>query len=110
MVILSSLLMMTLICTAAETSSKAGFCPLRSYVTRCSPSCSSDYQCLGGAKCCPNVCGSRSCVGARPVAQGGEAGSKYDGPDTVYCGNVKCRSSEKCAFDRTSRREKCIPK
>ncbi|XP_063227873.1 waprin-Thr1-like isoform X2 [Bacillus rossius redtenbacheri] len=107
MAIFFIIFMATVICSSAQPGSKTGFCPLKSTVQSCSPTCTSDYQCLGDTKCCPNVCGVKSCAGSGPVAAGG---SKYGGSESVYCGNVKCSGSEKCGYDKSSKREKCVPK
>lgn len=49
---------------------KEGHCPLRNSVSKCTPKCVSDFQCSFNEKCCPNKCGSESCVSASPVSTG----------------------------------------
>ncbi|XP_059612122.1 waprin-like protein [Phlebotomus argentipes] len=90
----------------------SGDCPLSSQMSACSPKCKDDTECstLGG-KCCPNLCNTKSCVlpGAahRGSSAGGYKGSSSGGTGT-YCGNVKCNSGEKCDFDKSSKRMKCV--
>lgn len=101
------LLVYLLIATAiAQLSHKgAGFCPLKNSVSKCTPRCTTDFQCSFNEICCPNKCGSESCVQASAVSTGnGYKGSN----DAVYCAGVKCGPYEKCRFDRSSKREKCV--
>ncbi|XP_015115681.1 waprin-Thr1 [Diachasma alloeum] len=93
----------------AQLSHKGGNCPLRNTVSRCMPTCVSDYQCSFNQKCCPNKCGSMSCAAPSAVYTGSDGGYKGSGRDTgVYCGGVKCGPYEKCEFDRTTKRERCV--
>ncbi|CAL7952178.1 unnamed protein product [Xylocopa violacea] len=96
-----------LIATAvAQLSHKEGHCPLKSSVSKCMPRCVSDFQCSLNEKCCPNKCGSESCVQASAVNTG--SGYKGSWNEPVYCAGVKCGVREKCAFDRKTKREKCV--
>ncbi|XP_050588548.1 waprin-Thr1 [Bombus affinis] len=90
----------------AQLSHKEGHCPLRNSVSKCTPKCVSDFQCSFNEKCCPNKCGSESCVSASPVSTGN--GYKGSSNDDVYCGGVKCGPYQKCKFDRRTKREKCV--
>ncbi|XP_017762115.1 PREDICTED: waprin-Thr1 [Eufriesea mexicana] len=92
--------------TVAQLSRKEGYCPLKNSVSKCTPRCVSDYQCSFNEKCCPNKCGSKSCVQASPVSTG--SGYKGSSNDNVYCAGIKCGPYEKCQFDRRTKREKCI--
>ncbi|XP_076234875.1 waprin-Thr1 [Calliopsis andreniformis] len=92
--------------TVAQLSSKSGHCPLRNSVARCTPRCVTDYQCSMNEKCCPNKCGTNSCVDASPISTGN--GYKGSQRDEVYCAGVKCGAYEKCKFDRNTKREKCV--
>ncbi|XP_063988102.1 waprin-Thr1-like [Diachasmimorpha longicaudata] len=93
----------------AQLSHKGGNCPLRNTVSKCTPSCVTDYQCSFNEKCCPNKCGSTSCTSSSAVNTGSDGGYKSSNRDTgVYCGGVKCSSYEKCEMDRTTKRERCV--
>ncbi|XP_012251600.2 waprin-Thr1 [Athalia rosae] len=94
--------------SAAQLSFKSGNCPLRDTNSKCMPSCSTDYQCSGGDKCCPNKCGFKSCVSPSAVSTGGDGGYKGSSDSGVYCAGVKCGRYEKCQFDRSTKREKCV--
>lgn len=59
---------------------KKGSCPRRKTVYHCEPTCMNDYQCPSSQKCCPNKCGSVSCVEASPV---------YTGNNGPYRGIIK---------------------
>uniref|UniRef100_T1H3T2 WAP domain-containing protein n=1 Tax=Megaselia scalaris TaxID=36166 RepID=T1H3T2_MEGSC len=93
----------------------ASECPSYSKHTNCSPKCVNDNECshLGG-KCCPNLCNARSCIQANQLGGGG--GDKYGnnnkynpgGGAGTYCGNTKCNSYEKCDFDKSTKRQKCV--
>uniref|UniRef100_A0A1L8DP95 Putative conserved secreted protein n=1 Tax=Nyssomyia neivai TaxID=330878 RepID=A0A1L8DP95_9DIPT len=103
------LLMMVSDCKAGV----GGQCPLSSKMTMCSPKCKDDTECstLGG-KCCPNICNTKSCLlpgsaAAQSASAAGYKGSSSGGTGT-YCGNVKCNSGEKCDFDKSSKRQKCV--
>ncbi|XP_053971407.1 WAP four-disulfide core domain protein 2-like [Hylaeus volcanicus] len=102
-----SLMVCLFIATMAvgQLSKKSGHCPLRNNVSNCTPRCVSDFQCVANEKCCPNKCGTESCVGSSPVS----TGNGYKGSDTgdVYCAGIKCRPYQKCQFDRKTKREKC---
>lgn len=105
---------------------QSGHCPLKNSVSKCTPRCVSDYQCSMNEKCCPNKCGSTSCVEASAISTGsGYKGSqngekicyfmniwyiltKFYFSDAVYCGGVKCGPYQKCQFDRSTKREKCV--
>ncbi|XP_028525294.1 waprin-Thr1 isoform X1 [Apis cerana] len=100
--VLACLLIATAVC---QLSYKEGHCPLRNSVSKCTPRCVSDYQCFFNEKCCPNKCGSESCVQASPI----NTGNGYKGSnDDVYCAGIKCGPYEKCQFDRKTKREKCV--
>ncbi|XP_029042431.1 antileukoproteinase [Osmia bicornis bicornis] len=90
----------------AQLSFKGGHCPLKDSVSKCFPRCVSDFQCSFNEKCCPNKCGTESCVQASLISTGsGYKGSQNDG---VYCAGVKCGPYQKCQFDRKTKREKCV--
>lgn len=55
---------------------KGGSCPLRNSVSKCMPSCASDYQCSSNEKCCPNKCGSQSCATPSSINTGSDGGYK----------------------------------
>ncbi|XP_076642591.1 waprin-Thr1 [Halictus rubicundus] len=92
--------------TNAQLSYQSGHCPLKNSVSKCTPRCVSDYQCSMNEKCCPNKCGSTSCVEASAISTG--SGYKGSQNDAVYCGGVKCGPYQKCQFDRITKREKCV--
>ncbi|XP_076162976.1 waprin-Thr1 isoform X2 [Ptiloglossa arizonensis] len=104
-VILSLTVCLMIAAAVAQLSHKSGHCPLRNSVSKCTPRCVSDYQCSSNEKCCPNKCGSESCVTASVV----NTGNDYKGSQTgVYCAGVKCGPYQKCKFDRSTKREKCV--
>ncbi|XP_011138042.2 WAP four-disulfide core domain protein 2 isoform X2 [Harpegnathos saltator] len=84
---------------------KSGNCPLKNTVSNCGTRCTTDSQCVLNQKCCPNKCGHMSCAEPSVISTG--SGYKGSNQQAVYCNGVKCATSEKCLFDRNTRREKC---
>ncbi|XP_034938417.1 waprin-Thr1-like [Chelonus insularis] len=85
--------------------SKGGLCPLKSTISKCMPTCMSDFQCSFNQVCCPNRCGSKSCAAPSPV----NTGNGYkDSNGETYCGNRKCSRYEKCIFNSKTKREECV--
>ncbi|KAL1465613.1 hypothetical protein WDU94_005168 [Cyamophila willieti] len=101
-VMLCVLILLTVNYSAAFPS-KAGNCPMASSVKTCTPKCTSDYQCFGNKRCCPNVCGWSSC--AEPSAVPHD--DKHDTEKVVYCENVKCQPKQICKLDPRTKRSKC---
>ncbi|KAF7990832.1 hypothetical protein HCN44_000637 [Aphidius gifuensis] len=88
---------------------KKGSCPRRKTVYHCEPTCMNDYQCPSSQKCCPNKCGSVSCVEASPVYTGNNG--PYRGiikHSHVFCGGMKCTKWEKCELERNTKRARCV--
>ncbi|XP_011138041.2 waprin-Rha1 isoform X1 [Harpegnathos saltator] len=104
-----SLLAVVLILLVASTCAllffKSGNCPLKNTVSNCGTRCTTDSQCVLNQKCCPNKCGHMSCAEPSVISTG--SGYKGSNQQAVYCNGVKCATSEKCLFDRNTRREKC---
>ncbi|XP_031633722.1 uncharacterized protein LOC116347300 [Contarinia nasturtii] len=106
-------LALTIIFIATIDAATSGECPLSSQTSSCSPKCLQDHECSAmGGICCPNLCNTKSCVRPKAGSQGSSSGS-YKGSSTktatgVYCGNVKCSAYEKCAEDKSSKRQKCV--
>ncbi|KAG7202171.1 hypothetical protein KM043_015853 [Ampulex compressa] len=87
----------------------SGFCPLANKVSVCVPRCVSDRQCSGNEKCCPNKCGGMSCASPSAVYTGNDGGYRGSQRDKeVYCNGIKCPPYQKCQFDRSTKREKCV--
>ncbi|KAL5287159.1 hypothetical protein ACFFRR_008226 [Megaselia abdita] len=110
MVKLAVVIAFVVICTVALV---AADCPSYSKHTNCAKKCLHDSECshLGG-KCCPNICNARSCIEANQLGGGGDKygnNDKYNaGGAGTYCGNAKCNSYEKCDFDKSTKRQKCV--
>ncbi|XP_067008193.1 waprin-like protein [Anabrus simplex] len=92
--------------SSAQIGSRAGHCPYTAAVKVCTPRCYNDFECSSGSKCCPNSCGTKSCAHAGAVS----FGEKGNTASNVYCGDRKCSSSEKCGIDRSTKKEKCMPR
>ncbi|XP_057338228.1 waprin-Thr1 [Microplitis mediator] len=92
----------------AQGSFKSGYCPLQNRVTRCMPTCMSDYQCGFNEKCCPNKCNSKSCTSPSPVGTGYDGGYKGSGGNDVNCGGSTCNRYQKCEFNRSTKRYECV--
>ncbi|XP_074029090.1 waprin-Thr1 isoform X2 [Leptinotarsa decemlineata] len=84
-------------------------CPLSSSMTSCSPKCKEDSECFG-RKCCSNICNTKSCVPANHKDNQNNGYKNQNSKSALgsYCGNVKCSSFEKCDFDKTTKRQKCV--
>uniref|UniRef100_A0A7G3B7M4 Putative wap kazal n=1 Tax=Lutzomyia longipalpis TaxID=7200 RepID=A0A7G3B7M4_LUTLO len=88
-------------------------CPLSSKMSSCSPKCKDDTECSSlGGKCCPNLCNTKSCVLPGSAAAHSSSNTGYKGSSSgatgTYCGNTKCNAGEKCDFDKSSKRQKCV--
>ncbi|PSN57018.1 hypothetical protein C0J52_01724 [Blattella germanica] len=62
-----TLLFLSCVLQASSIGDRAGNCPVKSYVPTPINKCTSDFQCLPGQKCCPNLKGYNACVKANAV-------------------------------------------
>lgn len=106
-------------------------CPSYSQVTTCTPKCKDDAECASaGGKCCPNLCNAKSCVNKGNFNKNTQDKCKISmkfsgiiifainffffvtdsssGGAGSYCGNVKCNAFEKCALDKSTKRQQCV--
>ncbi|KAG8036691.1 hypothetical protein G9C98_004013 [Cotesia typhae] len=101
-------LLISIAVVSGQGSYKSGYCPLQNTVTRCMLRCHSDYECSFNEKCCPNKCGSMSCVSPNAVATGYNGGYKGSGDNGVSCGGTTCNKYQKCEFNRSTKRYECV--